>query len=62
LILNYLRIEHPFQNPLSASKRIKTVSKLRCSLACRLIFSKASRFICSYICEYFLKTFASRAI
>jgi hypothetical protein len=31
-------------------------------LACRLIFSKASRFICSYICEYFLKTFASRAI
>src|SRR5665213_1315271 len=31
----------------------------RSSLACRLIFSKASRFICNFICEYFLKTFAS---
>ncbi len=29
------------------------------SLARRLIFSKASRFIWSFICEYFLKTFAS---
>jgi hypothetical protein len=29
------------------------------SLAWRFIFSKASRFICNFICEYFLKTFAS---
>src|ERR1700693_6107969 len=36
-----------------------TVSKPFASLACRLMFSKASRFICSFICEYFLKTFAS---
>ena len=31
----------------------------RSSLACLLIFSKASRFICNFICEYLLKTFAS---
>jgi len=29
------------------------------SFARRLSFSKASRFICSFICEYFLKTCAS---
>jgi hypothetical protein len=29
------------------------------SLAWRFIFSIASRFICNFICEYFLKTFAS---
>ena len=29
------------------------------SLARRLSFSKASRFICNFICEYFLKTCAS---
>src|ERR1035441_121354 len=49
---------------------IKTVSKplqlglpvstlLCCSLDCRLSFSRASRFICNFICEYFLKTLAS---
>src|SRR2546426_7969048 len=29
------------------------------SLAARLSFCSASRFICNFICEYFLKTFAS---
>ena len=29
------------------------------SLAARFSFSSASRFICSFICEYFLNTFAS---
>jgi hypothetical protein len=29
------------------------------SLAWRFIFTKASRFICNFICEYFLKTLAS---
>ena len=37
-----------------------TVSKLLLfSLACRLSFSRASRFICNFICEYFLNTLAS---
>ena len=68
-ILNHFLIGHPFEIPLLASKRIKTVSKpSHCpltvskpvaSFACRLIFSKASRFICNFIREYFLKTFAS---
>src|SRR5712692_5555330 len=36
LILNYFSTDHPFRNPLPASKRIKTVSKL-CSLhLCRI--------------------------
>src|SRR5690349_82901 len=43
LILNYLRVEHPSRNSLSAQKRIKTVSKPFASLACRLIFSQASQ-------------------
>jgi hypothetical protein len=29
------------------------------SFACRFSFASASRFICSFICEYFLNTFAS---
>jgi Domain of unknown function (DUF5911) len=29
------------------------------SFACRLSFASASRFICNFICEYFLNTFAS---
>jgi len=29
------------------------------SFACRFNFCKASRFICSFICEYFLNTLAS---
>ena len=37
-----------------------SVSKLRLlSFACRFSFCRASRFICSFICEYFLNTFAS---
>jgi len=69
LILNHFPADQPLRNSFSAQKRIKTVSKpVHCtltvskpfaSLACRLIFSRASRFICNFICEYFLKTFAS---
>ena len=37
-----------------------SVSKLRpLSFACRFSFCSASRFICSFICEYFLNTLAS---
>src|SRR5579863_8452446 len=37
-----------------------SVSKLRLlSFACRFNFSRASRFICNFICEYFLNTLAS---
>jgi hypothetical protein len=37
-----------------------SVSKLRLlSFACRFSFCRASRFICSFICDYFLNTFAS---
>jgi hypothetical protein len=38
---------------LPVSKRFSS------SFACRFIFSRASRFICNFICEYFLNTFAS---
>ena len=38
----------------------RSVSKLRpLSFACRFSFCSASRFICSFICEYFLNTLAS---
>ena len=35
------------------------VPELPLSFALRFSFARASRFICSFICEYFLKTFAS---
>src|SRR6185437_13421299 len=55
LILNHFSSDQPFRNSLSARNCIKTpvhctfpVSKPFASLACRLIFSRASHFICSF--------------
>ena len=71
LILKHFRIKHPTFITRSSPKLSHNCTKtplywtstepkpFRSSLACRLIFSKASRFICNFICEYFLKTFAS---
>jgi hypothetical protein len=50
--------------------RVKTVPKphqftlatsepMRASMACRFGLNNASHFLCSFICEYFLNTFAS---
>src|SRR5215831_3955791 len=38
---------------------VPPVPELPLSFALRFSFARASRFICSFICEYFLKTFAS---
>ncbi len=46
-------VPKPHQLGLSVSK------PGRSSFAFRFIFCRASRFICSFICEYFLNTFAS---
>ena len=70
LILNHFRILKNSRTPPERAKlpldRDKTpqfgrsVTKLRlASFAIRFSFCKASRFICSFICEYFLNTFAS---
>ena len=48
------------QQPGPGPDRPSTVPKLKPpSFAWRFNFASASRFICSFICEYFLNTFAS---
>ena len=71
LILNYFHFRNHPDSCFLRPNCIKTVSKplqfglpvsklLACSLACRFSFCSASRFICNFICEYFLKTCALR--
>jgi len=70
LILKHFPILRPLQIMISGLDRAKSahctmtvpVDSLLAgsiSLARRLSFSRASRFICNFICEYFLKTCAS---